>query len=62
MTASVYDHVVQVASNQHYQQILHGELPRAKSSHIANIGFGLRDTWKMHKGQVWVLQLVTNEV
>ena len=61
MTASVYDHVVKVASNQHYQQILHGALPRANSSHMANIGFGLHDTWKMHKGQVWVLEFVTNE-
>ena len=42
MTAFVYDRVVKVASNQRYQQILHGALPRAKSSRMADIGFGLR--------------------
>ena len=64
MAAFVYDRVVKVVSNQHYQQILHGALPRAKSSHMADIGSGLRDTWnfkKMHKGQVWVLEFATGE-
>jgi len=39
----VYDRVVKVVSNRHYQQILYGALPRAKSSHMADMGFGLRD-------------------
>jgi len=64
MTAFVYDRVVKIPSNQHYQQILHVALPRAKSSHMAIIGvngFGLCDIRKMHKGQVWVLKFVTNQ-
>ena len=61
MAAFVYDRVVKVASNQHYQQILHAALPRAKNPHMADIGSGLRDTWKMHKGQVWVLEFATGE-
>ena len=61
MTAFVYYRVVKIASDQHYQQILHGALPRAKPPHRANIGFGLRDTWEMYKGQVLVLEFVTGE-
>ena len=61
MTAFVYDRVVKVASNQHYQQILHAALLRAKNPHMADIGSGLRDTSKMHKGQAWFLEFTTGE-